>query len=73
MYADLRAQAIRMLRCDLIHGDLSPYNVLVGSHGPVVIDFRTDWREKVYPMVPAGHSNDDVILGPEFGEEEANQ
>jgi acetolactate synthase-1/2/3 large subunit len=40
---------------------------------PVVIDFRTDWREKVYPMVPAGASNDDVILGPEFGEEEANQ
>jgi acetolactate synthase I/II/III large subunit len=40
---------------------------------PVVIDFRTDWREKVYPMVPAGASNDDVILGPEFGEAEANQ
>ncbi|HEX5097658.1 MAG TPA: acetolactate synthase large subunit, partial [Acidimicrobiia bacterium] len=35
---------------------------------PVVIDFRTDYREKVYPMVPAGASNDDVILGPEFGE-----
>jgi acetolactate synthase I/II/III large subunit len=35
---------------------------------PVVIDFRTDWREKVYPMVPAGASNDDIILGPEFGE-----
>ncbi len=35
---------------------------------PVVIDFRTDWREKVYPMVPAGSSNDDIILGPEFGE-----
>src|SRR5215467_12464346 len=28
---------------------------------PVVIDFRTDWREKVYPMVPAGASNDDII------------
>jgi acetolactate synthase-1/2/3 large subunit len=40
---------------------------------PVVIDFRTDWREKVYPMVPAGASNDDIILGPEFGEEEVNQ
>src|SRR6266511_586516 len=39
MYADLRAQAVRMLGCDLIHGDLSPYNVLVGAHGPVVIDF----------------------------------
>jgi acetolactate synthase-1/2/3 large subunit len=35
---------------------------------PVVIDFRTDWREKVYPMVPAGASNDEIILGPEFGE-----
>jgi acetolactate synthase-1/2/3 large subunit len=32
---------------------------------PVVIDFRTDYREKVYPMVPAGSVNDDVILGPE--------
>ena len=31
---------------------------------PVVIDFRTDYREKVYPMVPAGGSNDDIILGP---------
>jgi acetolactate synthase-1/2/3 large subunit len=40
---------------------------------PVVIDFRTDWREKVYPMVPAGASNDDIILGPEFGEGDVNQ
>jgi acetolactate synthase-1/2/3 large subunit len=32
---------------------------------PVVIDFRVDYREKVYPMVPAGASNDDIILGPE--------
>jgi acetolactate synthase-1/2/3 large subunit len=32
---------------------------------PVVIDFRTDYREKVYPMVAAGTSNDAVILGPE--------
>jgi acetolactate synthase I/II/III large subunit len=29
---------------------------------PVVIDFRTDSREKVYPMVPAGKSNDDIIV-----------
>ena len=32
---------------------------------PEVIDFRTDYREKVYPMVPSGASNSDVILGPE--------
>jgi acetolactate synthase-1/2/3 large subunit len=30
---------------------------------PVVIEFRVDYREKVYPMVPAGGSNDDIILG----------
>ncbi len=39
LYEDLRAQAVRMLCCDLIHGDLSPYNVLAGRDGPVVIDF----------------------------------
>ncbi|HSD21702.1 MAG TPA: RIO1 family regulatory kinase/ATPase [Anaeromyxobacter sp.] len=39
LYADLRGQMVRMLSCDLIHGDLSPYNVLVGWNGPVVIDF----------------------------------
>ena len=35
---------------------------------PVVIDFRTDAFEKVYPMVPAGASNDDIIVGPSAGE-----
>ncbi|MFN2615365.1 MAG: thiamine pyrophosphate-dependent enzyme, partial [Actinomycetota bacterium] len=30
----------------------------------VVIDFRCDPQEKCYPMVPAGASNDDIILGP---------
>jgi acetolactate synthase-1/2/3 large subunit len=29
---------------------------------PVVVDFRVDAREKVFPMVPAGFSNDDVVL-----------
>jgi acetolactate synthase-1/2/3 large subunit len=31
---------------------------------PVVVDFRVDYQEKVYPMVPAGGSNDDIILDP---------
>jgi len=39
LYADLRGQMVRMLHCDLVHGDLSPYNVLLGCNGPVVIDF----------------------------------
>ncbi len=28
---------------------------------PVVIDFRTDSMEQVFPMVPAGASNDDIV------------
>ncbi len=39
LYEDLRAQVVKMLCCDLIHGDLSPYNILAGREGPVVIDF----------------------------------
>jgi acetolactate synthase-1/2/3 large subunit len=31
----------------------------------VVIDFRVDSREMCFPMVPAGSSNDDIIVGPE--------
>ena len=28
---------------------------------PVVLEFRVDSREKVFPMVPAGASNDEII------------
>ena len=35
---------------------------------PVVIDFRTDSREKVFPMVAAGASNDDIITGDVKGD-----
>ncbi len=31
---------------------------------PVVIDFRTDSSEKVFPMVAAGASNDDIQVHP---------
>ncbi len=36
---------------------------------PVVIDFRTDSSEKVFPMVAAGASNDDIITDPAHGED----
>src|SRR6185436_8955735 len=39
IYADLVAQMISMLCCDLIHGDLSPYNILASADGPTIIDF----------------------------------
>jgi RIO kinase 1 len=39
VYADIVAQLIAMLCCDLIHGDLSPYNILAAAEGPTIIDF----------------------------------
>ena len=37
-HADLMTQVVRMLCAGVIHGDLSEFNVLVGSEGPVIID-----------------------------------
>ena len=36
------------------------------SDVPTVVDFRTHDAEGVFPMVPAGQSNDAIVLGPEF-------
>jgi len=32
---------------------------------PVVVEFRCDPDANVFPMVPAGGSNDDIVMGPE--------
>ena len=48
-YLDLRGQMIRMLSGDLIHGDLSPYNILDAKEGPTIIDFPQ--------IVSAAHTN----------------
>ena len=37
-HAELLNQVVRMLCAGVIHGDLSEYNILVGSEGPVIID-----------------------------------
>jgi RIO kinase 1 len=39
VYFDLRNQATKMLCADVIHGDLSPYNILMAWNGPTIIDF----------------------------------
>ena len=36
----------------------------------IVVDFRTHDREGVFPMVPAGRPNDEIVLGPEFSADE---
>jgi acetolactate synthase I/II/III large subunit len=36
---------------------------------PCVIDFRVDPSEMCFPMIPAGASNDDIILGPSSPDE----
>lgn len=35
---------------------------------PVVIDFRTDVTERVFPMVPAGASNDEILVSAEHAD-----
>jgi RIO kinase 1 len=37
-HAGLLNQVVRMLCAGMIHGDLSEYNILVGTDGPVIID-----------------------------------
>jgi RIO kinase 1 len=39
LYLQLRGEIIKMLAADLIHGDLSEFNILLGAAGPVIIDF----------------------------------
>lgn len=50
----LITQVVRMLCAGLIHGDLSEFNVLVGSQGPVIIDLPQ--------AVHAGDSNNTFAL-----------
>jgi acetolactate synthase-1/2/3 large subunit len=42
---------------------------------PVVVEFRVEANEKVFPMVPAGKSNSDILVHPAqerlLGEERA--
>ena len=39
LYVQLRGEIIKILSADLIHGDLSEFNILLGASGPVIIDF----------------------------------
>jgi acetolactate synthase I/II/III large subunit len=59
------------LRCDRADEvDAVLDKALAPSDVPVVVDFRTHDREGVFPMVPAGKPNDDIVLGPEFTQDE---
>jgi RIO kinase 1 len=49
LYLELRTQIVRILCCEVIHGDLSPYNVLAAVDGPTIID--------VPQIVSAAHSS----------------
>ncbi len=59
---------LRCERADEVDAVLD--KALAPSDVPVVVDFRTHDREGVFPMVPAGKPNDDIVLGPEFSQDE---
>jgi acetolactate synthase-1/2/3 large subunit len=54
--------AMRVESTDEVDAAIEKANAI--NDRPVVIEFRTDSREKVFPMVPAGKSNSDVMVDP---------
>jgi RIO kinase 1 len=59
-HRDLIAQIVRMLCAGLVHGDLSEYNVLAGSDGPVIIDLPQ-------AVDAAGNNNARMMLERDVG------
>lgn len=59
-HAGLLQQVVIMLGAGLIHGDLSEYNILVGSDGPVIIDLPQ-------AVDAAGNSGAAALLGRDVG------
>jgi len=66
-HAFLIQQIVRMLCVGLIHGDLSEYNVLVGSDGPVIIDLpqavNATGNNSALPMLERDVNNIRSALG----------
>jgi acetolactate synthase-1/2/3 large subunit len=59
------------LRCDRADDvDAVLDKALAVTGTPTVVDFRVHDREGVFPMVPSGRPNDDIVLGPEFSADE---
>jgi len=59
------------LRCDSADQvDEVLEKALAATDVPAVVDFRVHDREGVFPMVPAGQPNDQIVLGPEFSADE---
>ena len=59
------------LRCDRADEvDAVLDKALAVTDVPTVVDFRVHDREGVFPMVPAGLPNDEIVLGPEFSADE---
>ncbi|MBD3689402.1 acetolactate synthase large subunit [Winkia sp. C62] len=64
--------AIRVTRPEDVDAAIEKANAITDK--PVVVEFRVDPDAQVWPMVPAGHSNDDIIYAqgtkPVWGTEE---
>ncbi len=55
-------EAIRVEEPDEVDAAIAKANEI--NDRPVVVEFRCLSEEKVYPMVPAGGSNDDILVDP---------
>ncbi|MEM8922867.1 MAG: acetolactate synthase large subunit [Actinomycetota bacterium] len=55
-------EAFRVEEPDEVEATIAKANEI--NDRPVVVEFRCQSEEKVYPMVPAGGSNDDILVDP---------
>ena len=53
------------LRCDKVSEVDTTINKMLTINGPVLVDMLVDQNENVYPMIPAGAANYELVLGPE--------
>jgi RIO kinase 1 len=59
-HGTLIREVVRMLCAGIVHGDLSEYNVLLGSEGPVIIDLPQ-------AVDAAGNAHASTMLGRDVG------
>ncbi len=71
MYSEaMHCKGFRCTKAQDVPGVLEAF---IAHDGPAVLDCLVEKHEHVYPMVPAGKSVDDMVLGPKKSGEEATK
>ncbi|RYG63747.1 hypothetical protein EON77_20585, partial [bacterium] len=58
------AYGVHYVRCESVEEMDAAFTSARGHEGPVLCEFIVEMEENVYPMVPAGGSNSQVMMDP---------